>query len=290
MSRMITHLISVGLICTGAITWAFASRPLMTNSELKAPLNPLGINGSPYGQVFAMAMQGPIDTYFDTPTNGIDHDQNPSHMLPEKNSQIFSQSFGDRLAQLLTTLDKASEERTNPKPSSNAQKLYLRRQVEDKLRFAYQLDPSHYGNYNSLHFFLTEPELGTRPQLTESVAKLAEDTIQYCLNQKDDPRPQLTAAGACTNILQLMISDYRNNPKSNYTTAQMRKYLNLMDYSLSRYVTISREWDQNKDWDNLSPQRIQECLERFQFIQKIRATQEQTIHHLEGKSNNQASN
>lgn len=162
--------------------------------------------------------------------------------------------------------------------------------MEDKLRFAYQLDPSHYGNYNSLHFFLTEPELGTRPELTSSAAKLAEDTIQHCLNQKDDPRPLLTAAGACTNILQLMISDYGHNSAPKFTTAQMRQYLDLMGYCLNHYVAVSQEWDRTKSWDNLSPQRIQECDERFQFITKIRETVEQTILRFEGKSNNQAFN
>ena len=38
--------------------------PAGRESDLNVPLNPLGINGSPYGEVFAMAMQGPIDTYF----------------------------------------------------------------------------------------------------------------------------------------------------------------------------------------------------------------------------------
>lgn len=295
MSRILTHTISAGLIGTGVVAWAFASRPLMTDSELKTPLNPLGINGSPYGQVFAMAMQGPIDTYFDSPAGGHVHhhdedcDHDHEHDAAKKPAPP-SLPLADRLKNLLTSLDKASIERTNPKAASSAQRLYIRRQVEDKLRFAYQLDPSHYGNYNSLHFFLTEPELGTRPQLTASAAKLAEDTIQYCLKQNDDPRPLLTASGACTNIVELMIKDRRYKTTPTFTTTQMRQYLDLMGHCLNRYVATSQEWDRSKSWDNLSPQRIEECAERFHFITKIRETQVATVQRFERESNTQASN
>lgn len=155
-------------------------------------------------------------------------------------------------------------------------KRYLRRQAEDKLRFAYQLDPSHYANYNALHFFLTEPSVGTRPELTPSAAKLAEETIQYCLKQDNDPRPALTAASACTNILHLMFSDQREaHPK--YNTAQMRQCLSLLDHCIARYQMIARQWDESKGWERLSTQRITECSDRISFISKIRDAAEKTI-------------
>ena len=64
MSRIPNHAISACLIGIGVFAWAFAGRGLIANTDLNVPLNPLGINGSPYGEVFAMAMQGPIDTNF----------------------------------------------------------------------------------------------------------------------------------------------------------------------------------------------------------------------------------
>ena len=287
MSRIFTHAISVCLIGTGVFVWAIAGRPLVSNPDLNAPLNPLGINGSPYGEVFAMAMQGPIDIYFHGAMRGSFH-HDDDHQEP---SQLASSiSLQGRFENLLASLDKVSEIRTNPQSSSDAHKRYLRRQVEDKLRFAYQLDPAHYANYNSLHFFLTEPELGTRPELTPSAAKLAEDTIQYCLKQDSDPRPALTAAAAVCNILELMFND-QANPAPKFNTVQMHQYLNLLDRCIVRYVALSNQWDQSKNWELLSPQRIAECDERFTFIQHIRDDAEGTILRFEGKSNSpQASN
>ena len=291
MSRILTNAISAGLIGAGVFAWAFAGRPLVNNPDFKVPLNPLGINGSPYGEVFAMAMQGPIETYFHgAMDNGHHHEEEETTQKPAKKADSTHPSLETRFQNLLTSLDEVAEIRTNPKSANDAQKLYLRRQVEDKLRFAYQLDPSHYANYNSLHFFLTEPELGTRPQLTYTAAKLAEDTIQYCLKQKNDPRPSLTAAGACTNILELMLNDQRN-PEPKFSTSQMREYMTLLNFCLNRYVTISHEWDRTKNWDLLSPQRINECEERYTFICRIRDADETAIQRVEGQSRGpQASN
>jgi len=281
--------LSTSLIGAGALAWVFTGRPLTANSDLNVPLNPLGINRSPYGEVIAMAMQGPIDIFFDAGMSGGASVPNresqaaPSikaELTPQTPHKTASLSLNVRLATLLNSLGEASETRSNPRAASEALKRYLRRQAEDKLSFAYQLDPAHYGNYNALHFFLTEPAIGTRPELTPSAAKLAEDTIQYCLRQDQDPRPALTAAAAATNILHLMFSDqYNATPK--YTVGQMRQCLLVLDHCLARYACIAEGWTQSRQWELLSPLRIAECQERRQFIGKVRDAAEQTILRLE---------
>jgi hypothetical protein len=240
--------------------------------------------------VIAMAMQSPIETYFhEGMGSGSHHHEDGgkcdacAQAKPEATPATSKPTLNARLETLLTSLDKVAEIRTNPKAASDALKRHLRRQAEDKLRFAYQLDPAHYGNYNALHFFLTEPAVGTRPELTPSAAKLAEDTIQYCLKQDQDPRPALTAAAAATNILHLMFADSRNaTPK--FTPSQMRQCLDLLDHCIARYHNIANEWDQAKNWDRLSPQRITECEERFHFICKIREAAETTVLRFEQQS------
>ena len=283
MSRMTSIASSTGLIGLGALAWAFAGRPLVNNPDLNSPLNPLGINGSPYGEVFAMAMQGPIDTHFHGAWGaGQAHRHADGEECDSCKSSKPDPAGGSRFQSLLVSLEEAVTTRTNPKSATQAHKLYLRRQVEDKLRFAYKLDPSHYANYNSLHFFLTEPQLGTRPELTPSAAKLAKDTIQYCLKQENDPRPALTAAAATSNILELMFND-QQNPQPRFNTTQMRQYLNLLDHCIGRYVTIAQQWDKSKQWGLLSPQRIAECDDRLHFILKFREAAEGATARFEGK-------
>ncbi len=295
MPRTTSTVITASLIGSGMLVWAFAGRPLLSNADLKPPLNAFGINHSPYGEVFAMAMQGPISTDFQVGMFGkAAHNEKrvskrPGSLIlrqpePEAKPVARDLSLTGHLRKTLATMDKVSKQRTNPRSPSDAQKFYLRRQAEDKLRFAYQLDPSHYANYNSLHFFLIEG-VTTRPELTPSAAKLAQETIDYCLKQDNDPRPALTAAAACTNILHLMFADLRNDsPK--YSAGQMRQCLNLLDHCIARYVMIAKQWDESKNWELLSPQRITECDERFSFITKIRDAAEKTIIRLENESPN----
>ena len=287
MSRSTSIAFSAGLIGLGALAWSSAGTSLTSREDLDFPPNPLGIKRSPYGEVFAMAMQGPIDTTFHgvlagpakTKGDGAPHQCDSCGGNHEAGATHEAKpSFSN----LLTSLEKAVETRTNPKAASDAHKLFLRRKVEDKLRFAYQLDPAHYANYNSLHFFLTEPQLGTRPELTPSAAKLAEETIQYCLARKDDPRPALTAAAATSNILELMFNDHNFNDEPRFTIEQIRQYLNLLDFCIQRYVSIAREWDDTKNWELLSPQRINECDERFHFICRFREAAEGTIARFSG--------
>ncbi len=281
MSRTHTIMTSACLIGAGALSWALLSKPLTANANLDFPLNPFGINRSPYGEVFAMAMQGPIDTYFDG-TSGHTHDESCDH----KSAGSKKSNPVARFENLIASLDEAESIRTNPRGESQAHKLYLRRETEDRLRFAYNLDPAHYGNYNALHFFLTEPQLGTRPELTPTAAKLAEDTIRYCLSRNDDPRPALTAAAACTNVLELMYN--YEGEKTKFAPAEMRHVLATLDLCIARYNQLANDWSKSGQWDNLSPMRIAECAERYHFILKIRDTQAAIIDRLQHESQPQA--
>lgn len=290
LTRHTTLLINSCLIGTGMLAWAFAGRPLMSNNEIALAPNPLGIKQSPYGEVFAIAMQGGIDRAFHEGVMG-----NCVHDIEDLKSRENSGPKGtttlkDRFQNMLASLGSLPEVRTNPKPAGKALRFQLRRDAENKLRFAYNLDPANYANYNSLHFFLTEPSVGTRPELTDSSVKLAEDTISYCLRDQNDPRPALTAAAACTNVLNLMFDDHRNKtPK--YSIGQMRHYLVRLDQCIARYDEISARWTSSNSWNLLSPQRIEECDERSHFIRKIRDAAEKTIQILEGGSaHSQAAN
>jgi hypothetical protein len=131
MSRISTHAISFCLIGSGVLAWAFAGRPLATHPDLDVPLNPLGINGSPYGEVFAMAMQGSIETYFHggmgvgthrhEDSQSCDSCQKTAEKTPTAKP---SDSLDRRFENFLASLSKISEVSTNPKAPSDAHKRY----------------------------------------------------------------------------------------------------------------------------------------------------------------------
>jgi len=282
------NIISIALIGVGVAGFAFASRPLVKNKDIDVPLNVLGINRSPYGEVFAMAMQGPIDTFFhatESKAHSCDVPATCQHQTTEPKQEPASGKHtapDDRLRHFIDGMGAGLVERTNPTAASEAHKFFLRRGIEDKLRFAYNLDPGHYGNYNAYHFFLTEPELGTRPELTPTAAKLAEETITYCLSRRDDPRLALTAAAAAGNVIELMFSDRHVNPGNpRFSTGQMRSLLDVSDQAIALFSGICQEWTEQGLWENLSALRLMEIEERSRFVYKIRESQGKAIALLE---------
>lgn len=279
--------INVSLAVTGVALWSHGASRLATGGDFDFRPNPLGLKMSPYGQVIALAAQGGIDSdWHGTEARtgehacgncGHHHGNEQGVCVGDKDIKVGDRSF-------IARIDEAVSERTNPRPATNGHKFYLRRQVEDRLRFAYELDPSNYANYNSYHLFLTEPSVGTRRVLTGRVMSLARLTIDYSLREASDPRPALTAASAAGNILELMFLH-----QESHSIASMQEQLQILDYSLARHRDLTTRWIESGDFQRLSPARQSEMLERLYFVTKVRDAADATIRRLSSVAPDQAS-
>lgn len=268
------------LAVSGAALWSYGAVKLAGGGEFDYRPNPLGLKMSPYGQVIAIAVQGEIDSDW----HGIDI-SGSSHACAEcghnhgaagdANCPGQPKPATAEPATLIAKLEKATSERTNGRPATPGHKFYLRRQVEDRLRMAWELDPSNYANYNAYQLFLTEPSVGTRPVITDKVIELARLTISYCRREESDPRPALTAASAGSNILELMFL----HPQD-FTIDQMREQQEVVDYAISRHNELKTRWIQSGDLERLSDARIEEMETRLRFIQRMREASDKTIRRL----------
>ena len=277
--------INISLAVSGVALWSYGANRLASGGDFDFRPNPLGLKMSPYGQVIALAVQGGIDSdWHGTEARtgdhacsacGHDHGTGAGACAGDKDTETADLSF-------IARIDEAVSERTNPRPATKGHKFYLRRQVEDRLRFAYELDPSNYANYNSYHLFLTEPSVGTRRVLTGRVMSLAEITINYSMREASDPRPALTAASAAGNILELMFLH-----QENYKVESMQEQLQILDYSLARHRDLTTRWIESGDFQRLSPARQSEMLERFAFVTKVRDAADATIRRLSTSSPDQ---
>ena len=267
--------INISLAVSGVALWSYGANRLATEGDFDFRPNPLGLKMSPYGQVIALAVQGGIDSdWHGTEARTGDH---ACSACGHDHGTTETACGGDRKAEaadlsFISRIDEAVSERTNPRPATSGHKFYLRRQVEDRLRFAYELDPSNYANYNSYNLFLTEPSVGTRRVLTGRVMSLARLTIDYSLREDSDPRPALTAASAAGNILELMFLH-----QENHTVSEMREHRSL-----------ATRWIESGDFQNLSPARQSEMLERLAFVTKVRDAADATIRRLSTASPDQA--
>jgi hypothetical protein len=279
--------INISLAVSGVALWSYGANRLASGGDFDFRPNPLGLKMSPYGQVIALAVQGGIDSdWHGTEARtgdhacsacGHDHGNGTGGCTGAKETETADLSF-------IARIDEAVSERTNPRPATSGHKFYLRRQVEDRLRFAYELDPSNYANYNSYNLFLTEPSVGTRRVLTSRVMSLARLTIDYSLREESDPRPALTAASAAGNILELMFLH-----QENHSVAEMQEQLQILDYSLARHRSLATRWIESGDFQRLSPARQSEMLERLTFVTKVRDAADATIRRLATSSPDQAS-
>lgn len=279
--------INISLAVAGVALWSYGASRLRTGGDFDFRPNPLGLKMSPYGQVIALAVQGGIDSDW----HGTEARTGPNacHNCGHYHGADQSGCGGDQVAKagkqsFIARIDEAVSERTNPRPATKGHKFYLRRQVEDRLRFAYELDPSNYANYNSYHLFLTEPSVGTRRVLTGRVMSLARLTIDYSLREASDPRPALTAASAAGNILELMFLH-----QESHSIASMQEQLQILDYSLARHRNLTTRWIETGDFQRLSPARQSEMLERLYFVTKVRDAADATIRRLSTVSPDQAS-
>ncbi|HEY8962780.1 MAG TPA: hypothetical protein VIM57_11305 [Luteolibacter sp.] len=287
MFRIASNALSFLLLGVGAGAWALTIQPLAHDPDTRIPTNPLGLKRSPYGEVLAMAMQSPINLVWHSGVTGHEHHHHApgepceeelehEHDDEEEASPKLSRSgpLGPYQA-YLDELNGAAELRTNPKSATAAHRFAMRRKVEDQLRFAYELDPSHYGNYTAYHFFLTQSDLGTRPELTRQAMALTEETIRYCLSRNDDPRPALTAAAAIENELLIFFQEPARHPLS-----EMRRKLELLDTSLARHRELREQWTQSGNWNLISSARRDEMDERYRFTLKLRDAADSTIQRL----------
>lgn len=293
-AHMTPKISCIALVVGGILFSGWLSAVITDREDLDAPLNPMGVNRSPYGEVFAMAMQGPINRDFHVGMYGstdeeimLQHSQTPKNdpgslliVKPEPKKltteKPTNKAFLDRMAAMIEEMRVGHVKRTNELPASEMLKFYLRRKAEDKLRLAYQLDPSHYANYNALHFFLIEG-ITTRPEKALGAGQLARETIDYCLSTNNDPLAALTAAAACTNILHIMFNAERLKLTKQYTLEEMEQVLAELDQCLATYHRIAEKWDASNHWEHISIQRIHACEKRIRFITNIRNAAAKTI-------------
>jgi hypothetical protein len=279
-AALTTPLFCAALIAAGAGLWASQIPGLEAEGALNFEPNPLGLKRSAYGEVIAMALQGPIDEEW---TSGVIgrriYREEATASTEEAPAEVADGGGGGaRLASFLRDLNRTSEIRTNPRGASEAHKRAIRRSIENRLKFAYEFDPANFGNYNSYHFFITQPQLATRPVLTQQALDLANATIRYCESRSDDPRPALTAAAAAENILQLM---FENSDKYQKNLPQMRQLLGIMDRNLARYRLLATRWENDGIWQALSSMRQIEAEERYQLTVQLRTAAQATIKRLE---------
>jgi hypothetical protein len=70
----------------------------------------------------------------------------------------------------------------------------------------------------------------------------------------------------------------------------MKQQLHTLDYGLGKHQALTEKWLSSGEFENLSPARQAEMLERLKFVVKVRDAAVQTVNRLSSPARDQAAN
>lgn len=300
-----THKITTGCsLLLGVGLWAGFAVRFNTEEKLSYEPNPACVKGSPYGKVLALALQGPIDFYWhkgqshehlETLNAGDKHDENctscdhHSHhdhsakakQKPEHAEGCGCGAHGEDNPVVHSTPEKpwhtlaktqikkmsaAAHRKTDGKPLSDAHLRYLQSVTEDKLRLAYELDPTNYTNYGNYHLFIATTSYGKSDGNDDKAVALARKTLEACKKDEVDPSSWITAASAAYNII-FHIGRYHDQ----FTIAEAKASLAEFDECMRVYEGLLADAVDNGRIPSV--QRLNELNTRAKYLTKLRHAQ-----------------
>ncbi|MBK1830349.1 hypothetical protein JIN77_06410 [Verrucomicrobiaceae bacterium R5-34] len=142
-------------------------------------------------------------------SHGHDHDHEqadscgccPEEPAPQMVTAETHKPLHTLAKERIEKMEAVAHRKTNGKPLSPAHQKYLQSVTEDKLRLAYELDPTNYTNYGNLHLFIATTNFGKGEADDSKAVALARETLSFCQHEEVDPSTWLTAASAAYNII-----------------------------------------------------------------------------------------
>jgi hypothetical protein len=303
MNSNLTRLIICLTCVLGLALWTGMAQKFDSEDRLSYEPNVACVKGSPYGKIFALAMQGPIDFYWHEGKShehaeflADDHEHDHHHEHDHEHSQAYeyddghghNESYSENItgrdevapsnvaeinipvvekAQLtIKQMEANTHRKTNDEPLSLAHRQHLQGEIEDKLRFAYELDPTNYTNYGNYHLFLYTSSFGRATADEEAALSLAHHTYSVCMLDAVDPASSVTAASAAYNIIS-----HIGRHHSNYSISEAKESLENFDHCIDQYFNIlSAALSEGL----VIPQsRLAEMKERVSYLSKLRKAQ-----------------
>ncbi|BDS08493.1 hypothetical protein NT6N_35330 [Oceaniferula spumae] len=304
MKRNIQKIAVGGTFLVGVGLWAGFAMQFQADDKLAYDPNPGCIKGSPYGKVLALAMQGPIDFYWhkgqshehaatlkaenrkaeECSSGCDDHTHHHKHVHEDHATHAEGCGCGAHgeeakvvveapesplhtLAKLqIKRMGASAHRKTDGKPLSEAHAKYLQSVTEDKLRLAYDLDPSNYTNYGNLHLFLSTTTYGKSSADDAAAVKLAQQTLDFCKLDEVDPASWITAASAAYNIVY-HIGSYHEE----FTVAEAKASLAEFDHCMAVFNELLNS--AVEEGRIASTERLEELNTRAKYLTKLRQAQ-----------------
>ena len=268
-------------LITGAALWGGMAVKFASEDKLSYEPNVACLKGSPYGKIFALAMQGPIGFYWHEGKThehasilADDHEHHAGcadgchgHGVKADSEPVKKDvPLHEWAQQEIRQMDASAHRTTNGKPLSAAHKQYLQDVTEDKLRLAYELDPTNYTNYANYHLFISTASFG-RPEANDADAlALARRTLDTCKKDGVDPASWVTAASAAYNIIYHIGKHHQD-----FSALEAKASLAEFDACIFKYEQLlDQAFDEGL---KIAPIRMKEMKESVSYLIKLRKAQ-----------------
>ena len=271
-------------LVTGAALWGGMAVKFASEDKLSYEPNVACLKGSPYGKIFALAMQGPIGFYWHegkthehASTLADDHEHHAGcadgcHGHQAEAAATGAElregniSFRVRTQEKIKQMEASVHRKTNGEPLTVAHKQFIQGEIEDKLRLAYELDPTNYTNYGNYHLFLYTTSYGKAEADEDAALDIAHQTLETCKQDELDPASWVTAANAAYNII-----DHIGRHHKDYSVAQAKASLAEFDSCIGRHEELLAQ--ALRDGRAIPAPRLTEMEERVAYMKKLRKAQ-----------------
>lgn len=181
-------------------------------------------------------------------------------------AETQQKSLRQRAKEAIKMMAATAHRRTDNKPLTPAHAKYLQESIEDKLRLAYELDPSNYTNYGNYHLFIASTTFGKNVADDDEAVAIARKTLDFCKKDDIDPASWVTAASAAYNIIY-HIGRYHDQ----FTVTEAKASLAEFDFCVQKYnELLDRAIAEGRI---VSEERYREMLERIRYLGKLREAQ-----------------
>lgn len=174
--------------------------------------------------------------------------------------------FHQRAKQQVREMAAFAHRKTDNRPLTPAHRKYLQSVTEDKLRLAYELDPSNYTNYGNYHLFISTTTYGKADADDDQALILARRTLEFCKKDSMDPTSWLTASSAAYNIVY-HIGRYHKK----YTIPEAKASLAEFDFCIRNFEKLSK--NALEEGRVVSEARLKEMQTRARYLGKLREAQ-----------------
>ena len=241
----------------GAVLVALTFPSLEKDGHLKFKPNPLAMEKSPYGRTVGMALQGPVNRFWDRGVGSI-----------EATAELTN---GDRVDQkLFDWVTMMREDKTVGRAPQELRAIYQdfsMAQIEKKLAVAWKMDPRNFGNYAIYQMFVWE---GFASRMIDSEIEsrdLSLQTLEVSLADNESPFSLLTAAQAAYDLVFAARTSKVQSQQE--ATEDIYTYSKMIPEILESYDGVVATMKTDGRWEQLSQAKKNEFSSRKLYLEHL---------------------